>query len=99
MRRLRRLSPPNQEKDQETDDNHQNATDEDQSRWHTACSRYDATPRKRGRAQEVNGFDTCLWQFPDDGPRLAGGVPARPSYLQSDSDFDRVQDGAQNNHG
>jgi hypothetical protein len=35
MRRLRRFLPPHQEKDQETDDNHQNAADEDESRWHT----------------------------------------------------------------
>jgi len=35
MRGLRQFLPPNQEKDQDTDDNHQNATDQDQSSWHT----------------------------------------------------------------
>jgi len=34
MRRLGWFLAPKQEKDQDTDDNHQNATDEDQPVWH-----------------------------------------------------------------
>jgi hypothetical protein len=56
MRRLRRFLPPNQEKDQNTDDNHQNATYEDQSRWHTVCSRYDATPRRGAARADYMAF-------------------------------------------
>jgi len=55
MRRFRRFLLPHHEKDQETDDNHQNATDEDQSRWHTVLPRDDATPRREARAA------TRLW--------------------------------------
>jgi hypothetical protein len=36
MRRLWRFSPPNQEKDQDTDDDHQDAADEDQPVWHAS---------------------------------------------------------------
>ena len=47
---LRRLSPPNQEKDQHTSDNHQDGADQNQSSWHCRAipSRRDVTRNEIG---------------------------------------------------
>jgi hypothetical protein len=71
MRRLRRFLPPNQEKEQDTDDNHQNSTDQDQSMWH--CLHYLAMMlhQEERRAQEVNGLIPCFFGGDADSATLA----------------------------